>query len=394
MDSFENRNIYMDILNELIGFGHNVDVMCPMNDNNKNAFNKKELNRILPVKVGAIEKTTLIKKGINTVLLEKRYLRSLKKNLTNENYDLVIYSTPPISFGKVVKYVKRQTGAFSYLMLKDIFPQNALDLELLSRSGLKGIIYKYFRSKEIKLYKMSDYIGCMSEANIKYVINNNPFLDKEKVGLCPNSIRIEETVDNDITDLRKQLCLPIEKKIIVYGGNLGLPQNIDFFIDVLKRFKGNEEIMFLVIGSGTMFERLNDYVQTTNNQAIRLLSQVSKELYNKYVEASDIGMILLDHRFTIPNFPSRLLSYMELKKPVFCSVDLNTDVGVFVEQNNFGVSSLNGDGEDFVNKLNTILSLDLKTLGQNSRRVLERKFNSKSTARNILEKVKKGDRYV
>src|SRR5690606_28874945 len=92
----------------------------------------------------------------------------------------------PITFCGVVKYLKKRDNLMSYLLLKDIFPQNAIDLNLLSNRGLKGIIYKYFRKKEQKLYKYSDYIGCMSQANVKYILDNNN-LSKDKVEVNPNS---------------------------------------------------------------------------------------------------------------------------------------------------------------------------------------------------------------
>jgi len=37
-------------------------------------------------------------------------------------------------------------------------------------------------------------------------------------------------------------------------------------------------------------------------------------------------MIFLDYRFQIPNFPSRLLSYMAAGMPVIVATDPNTDM--------------------------------------------------------------------
>ena len=89
-------------------------------------------------------------------------------------FDLVLYSTPPITLQKAVSYVKNRDGAATYLLLKDIFPQNALDLGMLKKTGVKGLFYRYFKNKEIKLYVVSDYIGCMSEANVEFLLKHNP----------------------------------------------------------------------------------------------------------------------------------------------------------------------------------------------------------------------------
>jgi len=72
----------------------------------------------------------------------------------------MLYSTPPITFPNVIDYLKRHNPqAMSYLLLKDIFPQNAVDLGMMTKTGVKGLLYKFFRNKEKKLYAVSEYIG-------------------------------------------------------------------------------------------------------------------------------------------------------------------------------------------------------------------------------------------
>ena len=93
---------------------------------------------------------------------------------------MILYSTPPITFCGVVEYFQKRDNAKTYLMLKDIFPQNAVDLGMMKTTGAKGLIYKYFRKQEKKLYAISDRIGCMSQANVEYVLKDNPEVSKEK----------------------------------------------------------------------------------------------------------------------------------------------------------------------------------------------------------------------
>ena len=114
------------------------------------------------MQIGNIQKTNLIEKGISTLEIEQQYINAIKKYFNNEKFDLVLYATPPITFCKVIEFVKKRDGAFAYLMLKDIFPQNAVDLCMLKKSGFRGIAYKYFRSKEKHLYEISDKIGLIT----------------------------------------------------------------------------------------------------------------------------------------------------------------------------------------------------------------------------------------
>ena len=163
-------------------------------------------------------------------------------------FDLVMYSTPPITFSKAVEFVKKRDGAKSYLLLKDIFPQNAIDLGMMTKSGPKGFIYKYFRRKEKRLYALSDYIGCMSEANVKYVITHNPEVDPKKVEVSPNSVEvIDQSVDEDTRkQIREKYGIPQDKTVFIYGGNLGKPQGIPFLIECLRKAQNIEKAYFLL----------------------------------------------------------------------------------------------------------------------------------------------------
>lgn len=78
----------------------------------------------------------MIEKGISTLMIEGQFLRAIKKHFNDVTFDLVIYSTPPITFEKVILFIKERDLANSYLLLKDIFPQNALDLNMFSKKVL------------------------------------------------------------------------------------------------------------------------------------------------------------------------------------------------------------------------------------------------------------------
>ena len=162
---------------------------------------------------------------------------AIKKYFADVKFDLVLYSTPPITFAGVVSYIKKRDNAKSYLLLKDIFPQNAVDMGMMQKKGIKGLVYKYFRNKEKRLYAISDYIGCMSQANVDYVIKHNPEVDKSNVCLAPNCIEpvCEEVSEAEKALLRKKYGIPDNKKVFVYGGNLGKPLDILLLYDIQSR---------------------------------------------------------------------------------------------------------------------------------------------------------------
>lgn len=339
-NSIDERNIYTDLLREFYKNGHSVYAISPAEKrkNQETKVLKTDKANILKLKIGNIQKTNIIEKGISTVSIEPQFIAGIKKYFSDIKFDLVIYSTPPITFCNAIEYVKKRDGAKTYLLLKDIFPQNAVDIGMMTKSGLKGIIYKVFRNKEKKLYKISDYIGCMSQANVDYVIKHNPEVNPATVEICPNSVEVIDMSVDEATrrTIRSKYDIPLDKKVFVYGGNLGKPQGIEFMIECLKTQERNEDVFFLIVGDGTEYGIIEEYLDSDKPANVKLMKRLPKEDYDKMVAACDVGMIFLDHRFTIPNFPSRLLGYMQAKIPVFAVTDSNTDIGKVIVGGGFG----------------------------------------------------------
>ena len=362
MDNIEEHTIYCDLLRYFRDAGHSVYTISPYEKRTglQTAYEEKNGIHMLHVRTGNVTgMVSLIEKGLAQLSIEPIFIKAIKKYYSNVKFDLVMYSTPPITFCNAIEYVKRRDNAKTYLLLKDIFPQNAVDIGMMSKSGIKGHLYKFFRNKEKKLYGLSDYIGCMSPANVEYVKQNNPEIDNYRVEVCPNCI---EVVDKSINaeerrSIRKKYDIPLEKRVFVYGGNLGKPQGIDFLIECLHSQENSKDNYFLIVGDGTEYGKIEEFVKSSNQNNIRLMKRLPQEDYDTMVGACDVGMIFLDHRFTIPNFPSRVLSYMQAKIPVLACTDPNTDIGKIIEEAGFGSWCESNDVNGFVECVNKIMQI-------------------------------------
>ena len=367
-NSINESSIYTDLLREFSKNDHKIYVISPVERRKKKrTVLRKEKNvTILKLQIGNMQKTNFIEKGISTLLIENTFVSGIKKYFSNITFDLVLYPTPPITLYKAVAYVKRRDNAKTYLMLKDIFPQNAVDIGILSKKGIKGLIYKYFRNKEKKLYCISDTIGCMSPQNVKYILAHNSYLMPEKVEVCPNVIDvIDKSIDSNSRNLiRKKYEIPIDKKVFVYGGNLGKPQGIDFLIKCLQSRQDDSQVFFLIIGDGTEYSKLKEFKINTKQTNFKLMRRLPKEDYDTVVEACDVGLIFLDHRFTIPNFPSRLLGYMQAKLPVLACTDPNTDIGNIVSEGGFGWHCESNSIKEFNKCVETALRSETALIGE------------------------------
>ena len=366
-NSIQERGIYSDLLREFVKKGHHVYAISPVEKRvaKETHIIQEENATILRLQIGNIQKTNIVEKGINTVLIGTTFKKAIKRYFSDVKFELVLYSTPPITLVGAIEFVKKRDGAKTYLLLKDIFPQNAVDIGMISTTGVKGLLYKHFRNQEKKFYRISDRIGCMSQANVDYVITHNPEVNSEIVEVCPNSIDvIDKSVDVDTREkIRKKYSIPIDKKVFVYGGNLGKPQGITFLIQCLRKCEDIEDAFFLIVGDGTEYGLLESYMNAKHPKEVKLMKRLPKEDYDTLVAACDVGMIFLDHRFTIPNFPSRILSYMQAKLPVLAVTDPNTDIGKVIIEGGFGWWCESDSVEDFNRLITKASEADTRALG-------------------------------
>ena len=371
--------------------GHNVYIVTP-NERRYSGKTSQELTdgvNILRVKTLNLQKTNFIEKGIGTISIEYQFLDAIKKYLKNIEFELILYSTPPITFSKIINYLKSTNKkAKSYLLLKDIFPQNAVDLGILSKINP---VYWYFRKKEKILYSISDYIGCMSPANVSYILGHNKKLKIENVEVAPNSIDVTKHIEDINCDLIKEKYdIPLDKMIFVYGGNIGKPQGVDFIIECLKFNKNKNNCHFVIVGSGTEYYKLAEWLQNEKPHNFTLIEHLDKSDYDNLVQACDVGLIFLDYRFTIPNFPSRLLNYLEFKKPIIVASDPNSYLGEIAVSNKFGFYCKSNDAIKFCELIDelSIGQFDIKGMGKNGYNYLMQHYQTQNTYNIIISHFK------
>jgi glycosyltransferase involved in cell wall biosynthesis len=389
INSIEESGIYSDLLRKFRDEGHNVTIVNPQERKFKKStsFTFENGVNVLSVWTTNFQKTNLFEKGITTLFIEYFYFFAITKFLEYRKIDLILYSTPPITFTNLISKLKKQTSATTYLLLKDIFPQNAVDLDLFKKNSL---LYKYFKRKEKILYKISDYIGCMSPANEQYILHENPEISEDKVEINPNSIEVLNISKKDVThkDLLQKYKIPHDKTIFLFGGNLGLPQGVEFIKKHITNCNSINEAFFLIIGNGTEFENLKNWIELEQLNNVALIQELSKTDYEEITRLAQVGLIFLNPKFTIPNFPSRILSYMQNKLPVICATDKITDIGTIASENGYGYSCLINDLESFYIFVTKLLDKNLREeMGNKAFKYLNKEYSVESSYYKIIEKL-------
>lgn len=374
--SIAESGVYTDLVREFSARGCDVTVISPaeLRYGVRPGVTLEDGIRVIRVQSGGVTKVrSALRKGVSTLLMERRFISAIRRHLSGEEFDLVLYTAPPVNVDRIVRYFKRQARCHSYLMLKDIFPQNAVDLGIMRRGGLA---WRYFRHREQRLYAVSDTIGCMSDGNVRYILSSNPEVDPAKVEVCPNSISPVPVPVRGGGTMRASLGIPDDAFLLVYGGNLGVPQGIGFLLEILDYCRSRNDVYFVIAGSGTEFPRIKEHLARGTHSNAQLLESMPRRDFTALLAEADAGLILLDRRFTIPNFPSRLTSYLEAALPIISATDRCTDLPSVLADSGCGIGVESGDIAGFMRAVDSMIADPVSTreMGLRGRRLLETRY--------------------
>lgn len=383
---FKKSTIYLDLVRECRDRGHAVSLIAGTSDPEKplgviDVEGIKTVYMHLPDQFGAGG----AKKALIQMSIPGHIKSILKDAFDKDTFDIIAYPTPPITLAPVLRYCKKHyKSAIRYLMLKDIFPQNAVDLKMFSS---RSPIYTYYRRMEKQLYEYSDIIGCMSEANIEYLKEHDPEIPQKKLEYFPNTAAVKE--------LSSAKSSPSDKLRIVFGGNMGRPQDIEGLLASIKACGERAElndVFFYFIGDGSESGKIEDFVNKEKPANFSYKHQLPREEYEQLLNNADVGLVSLSADFTIPNFPSRILAYMQKATPMLAVVDEATDIDTCItDEARCGYAVKAGDPDSFIQGIRWLLSHknELNELGMNGRRYFEKFFNV-GVSVDILERAYRG----
>jgi glycosyltransferase involved in cell wall biosynthesis len=223
---------------------------------------------------------------------------------------------------------------------------------------------------------------------VKYVLAHNPEVPDAKVEIAPNSCDVPEEVTaldaSAAGKVREKLGLPVGRPIFIYGGNMGRPQGIPFLVECLRAVAFREDCYFVVVGDGAEYPKLEAFMNEVKPTAVSLFKRLPKEDYDQLAAACDVGLIFLDWRFTIPNYPSRLLSYLPERKPIIAVTDVNCDTGTLAEENGYGFFCPSNSVEAFVGAVDRMLASDRGQMGENGYRYFLENYTTQNTYEAIV----------
>ena len=368
-----------DLARELLKMGHVPIVIVPMEKTNKLIHIEKIENiQILRIPAFKIDNIGNIRRAFNEMLLPFCMIFGLKKYLSLiKSLDAVVWYSPTIFFGPLIKYVKKLSNCKSYLILRDMFPEWALDLGILK----KNLIYYFLKLVANYQYSLADTIGVQTFSNLEY-FNNLP-IQKNKIEVLDNwlssSINKKSSISINGTKLK-------DKKIFVYIGNMGVAQGIQILIELADSLKNKKNIGFVFVGRGSKLDELKSYVVNKNLDNVLFFDEIDPDEISDFLKMCHIGLIALDPLHKSHNIPGKFIAYLQSGLPVLARVNSGTDLQKIIEKENLGLVSNSNKVNEIKILAENLLENDsnLKSISKRCRLISSKMFSSRSAAEQII----------
>ncbi|WP_120806420.1 glycosyltransferase family 4 protein [Yersinia sp. IP36721] len=372
---------------ELKRLGHEPIIITPAYKNSESRLYIDTIDEI-PVwyfKNGDVKCSSKIRRAFNETLISFNAFFALKGKINEGTYfDGVICYSPSIFFGPIVSYLKRKFNCKSYLILRDLFPQWAID-EGLIREG--SLIAKYFIFFEELNYKSANSIGLMSERNLE--LFNLRHDNKYNTHVMYNWASAKPYKSSSRSDsLREKLSLQ-EKVIFFYGGNIGRAQDMSNLLLLAKGMKEHSRAHFIFIGQGDEVELVNSKIIEWSLTNVNFLPSVEQSEFRRILSDVDIGLFSLAKSHKTHNFPGKLLGYMVESIPILGSVNPGNDLLDVINNNDAGYVFINGDNKSLLRAAIKLLNDydDRRFRGKMANKLLINMFSVESAAIKIIDNI-------
>ncbi len=371
-----------DLAREIALQGHFLTVILPATEL-KELWNLESVGgyQILRLRAPQTKGIHYVMRTIGEFLMPfVMYWHFKKSPLTNEKWSGVIWYSPSIFLGFFTNFLKKKSRCNAYLIVRDIFPEWAVDLGLIKYRGLS---YYFFRAIARYQYSVANIIGVQSSGNLTY-FKNWMRKSNRKLEVLQNWLGEPKLLGCSI---QLNQTILAGRKVFVYAGNMGVAQNMLILVRLAQKFQSQTNIGFLFVGQGSEVSLLKSFANQHQLDNIVFFDEIHSDQIPGLYAQCIAGMIALDNRHKSHNIPGKFLTYIQNGLPVLACVNLGNDIASLIRDENIGQVCESNRIEDLFKSAENILEQISKDINLpfRCRKLFDREFSSKQAARQILK---------
>ena len=379
--------LFVQLVNEFKNHGHRVLVSAKEKELGKTRI---ETENDIPVLRIKSHDFTGVSSNVKKALAYQEYAIKqrfyTKKFFRNEEIDLIISHSLPPELGYIVGGLKSHFKCPFYLIQTDFIWQDAVAFGYFGKNNPIAIYYRFW---ENKMFKEADYIGCPTKGNVGFIKHYYPKIKDKRFGFLP--FWANEITVKDDTGLKEQMGLK-DKFVVVYGGSVGAAQRIEHIVELAEACKDYKDIVFVILGKGAYLDVIKGMVSEKGLSNVVFKAFLPQDQYLAFLASCDVGLIILNEKMATPNFPSKSLSYLNMRVPILAALDHTTDFGEYLVENNAGLWGYSDDIPTLKERLLSYYNSKVlrEQVKENGYRLFKEELTTARAYERIINKVKNG----
>jgi glycosyltransferase involved in cell wall biosynthesis len=367
-----------DLACELAAQGHRVTVLTPDSSIKSNwAIERSGGIELVRLRAFRTRDTNYVRRmfaELTMPYLMRRHL--LQSPLARQAFDGIVWYSPTIFLGPLIRWLKARSNCPSYLVIRDIFPEWAYDMGLIK----KGPIYRFLQHIADSQYSVADVIGVQTPGNLKFFADRRSVRGRTEVlhnWLAPAH---SKGCSIDLASTRLE-----NRRIVVYAGNMGVAQGMSIVLDMAAALQHDDSIGFVLVGRGTDAETLRLDARSRKLENVLFFDEIDPDEIAGLYDQSQVGLVILDPLHTTHNIPGKFISYMHSGLPAFAVVNSGNDIIRLIRDNRVGFASATRDAVSLAASLGELvnsLSTD-HSIKAECRKLATNLFSSSAAAKQI-----------
>jgi len=286
-------------------------------------------------------------------------------------YDLVfVYGLSPILLSIPGVFISKIKGIQIILWVQDLWPESLLATKSVQNGwviSMVGIVVKLiYQSMDLILVQSHAFIDevkkMTTEKDIKYYPNS---VDPSFYNYSLNKqIDVEEDQKND------------GKFNVVFAGNVGIGQGIEVILEAAKILSDIDNIQFVIYGSGSRLEWLEEQKKQYNLKGIILKGRHPVESMPQLLSNANALLVTLsDEPIFAKTIPNKIQAYLAVGRPILAC--LNGEGARVVNEAKAGIAVPAGDSKRLSEAILDLYKLSEKEMtiyGKNGREYYEKNF--------------------
>lgn len=309
-----------DLATELVRQGHQVTMLVASPDL-RAPWSVEDYRgiRVVRLRSPRTRDMGLLRRTLGEALMPFAMLWRLRKSpVWAERWDGVAWYSPTIFLGLVARVLGSRSDCRTYLIVRDIFPEWAVDMGLMGR----GLAYLFFRSVAKYQYSVADVIGIQTPGNGIY-FDEWKRTSGGKLEVLHNWLAPSAGCACSIALGDSSLA---GRRVFVYAGNMGVAQGMGVLLDLADLLRDRADAGFVFVGRGSAAVALREEARRRDLDNVLFFDEIDPDEIPGLYSQCSFGLLSLDPRHRTHNIPGKFISYMHAGLPVLASVNAGNDI--------------------------------------------------------------------